>query len=240
MDRRPSDRVLEEWDSVTRNAQRPAEAPRRRGVASSLGPLTLVPLALVALTIAVGLTRLGATETGPGASAPPPSPGPSAVAVVPSAPPPTPSPSVAVPTSPSPSASEVADRCTVEARITAAEGAAGSRIYSIELRNTGQVTCSIPPVPTARLVDGTGRVLAQYQSPPADATIDLPAGATATTDSSVSNVCGTPPVPPVTIQLELGDQGTVTAKPLDPTDATVPPCNGPTQPSEMSIHPWSR
>ena len=127
----------------------------------------------------------------------------------------------------------------MEARITAAEGAAGSRIYSIELRNTGEVSCHIPPVPTARLVDGSGRVLAQYENPPTDATVELASGQTAATDASVSNVCGAPPVPPVTIQLDFGDLGTVTAKPLDPTDATVPPCNGPTQPSEMSIHPWS-
>lgn len=227
---------------MTRNVQRPAEAPRRRRTGG--GFLALAPLLAAAVVVAVGVVWLGGREAGVGGSSPSPAASPSAMTAEasPSATPlPTVGPSnpATQPPSPSPAPSQVADRCTLAARITAAEGAAGSRIYSIELRNTGQVACTIAPTATARLVDGTGRVLAQYENPPTDATIQLAPGAIATTDSSVSNVCGAPPAPPVTIQLDFGDLGTVTAQPLDPTDATVPPCNGPTQPSEMSIHPWS-
>jgi hypothetical protein len=229
MDRRPSDRVLEEWDSVTRNVQRPAEAPRRRGLAGSFG-LMLVPLAAVALVLAFALTRLGATEQGPGASSPA-SPGSSAIGLTPTI----------GRSGLTATASLVADGCTLEAAIQSWEGAAGSRIATIALRNTGQAACEIAPLPTAaRLIDGSGRALAEVDNPDNGARIEIGAGQTATTDTSVSNVCGAAAVPPVTIQIDFGDLGTVTAKPLDPTDATVPPCNGPTQPSEMSIHPWSR
>ena len=224
---------------MTRNARRPETAPQRNAVRGSFGPMTLVPLAAAALVVAVGVAWLGGREASVGTSSPPPSASALSADVTPPA---TSVPSVA-PSHPAASASApspTADRCTLEARITAAEGAAGSRIYTLELRNTGQSTCAIPPVPTARLIDASGRVLAQYEAAPTDATIELEAGGSATTDASVSNVCGAPPVPPVTIQLELGDGGTVTATPFEPTDGTVPPCNGPTRPSEMSIHPWSR
>lgn len=239
MDRRPSDRVLEEWDSVTRNARRPDAAPNRNAVRGSFGPLTLVPLVAAALVVAVGVIWLGGREASVGTA----SPDPTASSLTANGSPPATSLPTIEPSHPAASSSapsQAADRCTLEARITAAEGAAGSRIYGIELRNTGAAACAIAPVATARLVDGTGRVLAQYESAPTDATIELEAGGSATTDASVSNVCGAPPVPPVTIQLDFGDHGTVTATPFDPTDGTVPPCNGPTRPSEMSIHPWSR
>jgi hypothetical protein len=245
MDRRPSDRVLEEWDSVTRNAQRPAESPRRRGAGSSLGFLTLVPLAAIALVIAVGLTRLGATETNSsGASA---SPGASTVAVVPSPAPstgPTIAPTIGPSTPPTaaPTPSESTGTCTLEAAIKSWEGAAGSRIATIELRNSGDGSCAIAPIAlAARLVDGSGRVLAQVENADNGARIELGPGESAMTDASATNVCVDAPPPPITIELDLGDGGgSVKAQPLDPTDATVPPCNGPTQPSVLSIHPWSR
>ena len=225
MDRRPSDRVLEEWDSVTRNVQRPAEAPRRGVMRGSFG-LMLVPLAALALVIVLGVSRLGSTESGPGASSPA-SPGASSAVVVPSG--------------PAATASQVADACALEAAVTSWEGAAGSRIATIGLKNTGQVACQIAPlVQAARLVDGAGRVLAQVENADNGARIELGAGETATTDASVANVCGGPPAPPITIELDFGDAGTVKAKPADPADTTVPPCNGPTQPSVMSIHAWSR
>ena len=233
---------------MTRNVQRPAEAPRRRRTGG--GFLALAPLLAAAVVVAIGVVWLGGREAGVGGQSPSPVPS-ASVLTAEATPSTTPFPTIgpsnppttqpSIPPSPSATPSQVADQCTLGARITAAEGAAGSRIYSIELRNTGQVACAIAPVAAvARLVDGSGRVLAQIENPDNGARIELGPGETATTDASVSNVCGAAPVPPVTIQLDFGDVGTVTAKPLDPADATVPPCNGPTQPSDMSIHPWAR
>ena len=210
---------------MTRNVQRPVEAPRRRG---SFGALSLVPLAAAALIVAVGVVWLGGREDRPpvGAS---PSPATSQIVTADS---PTPPPTA--------SASPV-ERCTLEASIRSWEGAAGSRIATIDLRNTSRVVCEIAPVATVvRLIDGSARALAEVQNADSGARIELGAGETATTEASVANVCGAPAVPPVTIQIEFADIGTVTAKPLDATDATVPPCNGPSQPSAMSIHAWTR
>jgi hypothetical protein len=132
------------------------------------------------------------------------------------------------------------DECDLQAAITGWEGAAGSRIATIQLMNAGPLACSIPALSSARLIDASGRVLAQVVNPDNGDRIELAVGDIASTASSVSNVCGEPPKAPITIQLDLGPKGVVTARPLSPTDATVPPCNGPTQPSDMSIHPWSK
>jgi hypothetical protein len=242
MDRRSADRVLEEWDSVTRNAQRPDEAPRPRAVRGSFGLMTLVPLAAAALVVAIGVIWLGGREAGVGTSSPSPVPSTITAEASPSlgaSPAPTPTISASPTPQPTPSPAP-SDECDLQAAITAWEGAAGSRIATIELMNAGPLGCSIPALPSARLIDGGGRVLAQILNPDSGSTIELATGATVTTLASVANVCGQPPTPPVTIQLDLGRKGVVTARPLSPTDATVPPCNGPSQPSEMSIHPWSR
>ena len=40
-----------------------------------------------------------------------------------------------------------------------------------------------------------------------------------------------------TIVLSNGDR--LVAEPVSPTDATVPPCNGPSQPATISMHKWA-
>jgi hypothetical protein len=44
----------------------------------------------------------------------------------------------------------------------------------------------------------------------------------------------------VTVLLDFGDGTSVAAQPLAPDDAEVAPCNGPTQPSEIDMQPWTR
>jgi hypothetical protein len=244
MDRRPSDRILDEWDAVTRDAPRPVEAPRSRRIGWSGRPLLgLAPLLAAAIVVAVGIAWLGGRESGVGGdgSPAPGTPAPSAVA--------TPSSPVAVATSSSPAAtpsapaatpSEVAGVCKLEVSITSWEGAAGSRIANLSATNAGQVACTIPLRTPAQLIDGTGRVLAQTpDSAIGPRTITIEPGQRATTMALVSNVCGEPPVAPVTIRLDLGTNGVVEARPVSPTDTTVPPCNGPGQPSDMSIQDWA-
>jgi hypothetical protein len=210
--------------------------------------MTLAPLAAAALVVAIGVIWLGGREAGVGSSSPSPAP---SVLTADASPSPSPAatPSPTVPPSPSPTASPTpeltpspapSDECDLQAAITAWEGAAGSRIATIQLMNTGPLGCSIPTLPSARLIDASGRVLAQVVNPDTGDRIELAVGDIASTAASVANVCGQPPKAPITIQLDLGAKGVVTARPFSPTDATVPPCNGPTQPSDMSIHPWSK
>ncbi len=229
---------------MTRNAQRPEEAPHRRSVRGSFGLMTLAPLAAAALVVAVGVIWLGGREAGVGSPSPSPAPSVLTAAASPSpapsaGPSPTPPPTSAPTPEPTPSAVP-SDECDLQAAITAWEGAAGSRIATIQLMNAGPLGCSIPALPSARLIDASGRVLAQVVNPDNGDRIELAVGDVVSTAASVSNVCGNPPKAPITIQLDLGPKGVVTARPFSPTDGTVPPCNGPTQPSDMSIHPWSR
>ena len=59
-----------------------------------------------------------------------------------------------------------------------------------------------------------------------------------TTLVDVANYCGPAPVAPVTVAFQFAN-GEVRATPVSPTDATVPPCNGPGQPAQIDMHPWS-
>jgi hypothetical protein len=239
MDRRPSDRVLEEWDSVSRNARRPDEAPYPRAVRGSFGPTTLVPLATAALVLAVGVIWLGGREGGVAGPPPASSPSPAASAVTADVSPALTTAPTEPTTEPTPTA-EASDECGLQAAITGWEGAAGSRIATIQLTSAGPLGCSIPAVPSARLVDAIGRVLAQVVNRDTGTSIAIRTGDIVTTLASVSNVCGDPPTPPVAIELDLGGMGIVTARPSGSLDTTVPPCNGPGQPSEMEIQGWTR
>jgi hypothetical protein len=231
MDRRSSDRVLEEWDSVTRNAQRPSEAPRRR--TGSFGLMTLAPLAALAVVVAVGVIWLGGREATVGG----PSPSPSASVVTADA-----SPSAAsMAPSTSPTASPSVG-CSLSARIVSWEGAAGSRIATVELKNDGPEPCTVPAAARPALIDGSGRALALGVAPGGEpGTIELESGAVAHALVRTSNICpSSPPAAPVTVLLDFGDGTSVAAQPLAPDDAEVAPCNGPTQPSEIDMQPWTR
>jgi hypothetical protein len=237
MDRRPSDRILEEWNAVSQDAPRPVEAPRSRRTGWAGRPLLgLVPLLAAAIVVAVGIAWLGSRESGVGGdrSPAPGTPGPSAVAA------PSSQTAVATPSSPAATPSQAAGTCKLEISISAWEGAAGSRIADLSATNAGQVACNIPLQAPAQLIDGTGRVLAQTPDSAVDPRlITIEPGQRATTMAIVSNVCGEPPAAPVTIRLDLGTNGVVDARPASPTDTTVPPCNGPGQPSSMSIQGWA-
>ena len=125
------------------------------------------------------------------------------------------------------------------ARITAWEGAAGSRIADVSLTSTGETPCLMPETPRPQLVDGRGAVLAQGKITAGSPMIEVATGDVLTTLVEVSNVC-VQPVPPVTVAFDMGGERRLVAQPYGPTDATVPPCNGPGRPAEIQMHPWSR
>ena len=124
------------------------------------------------------------------------------------------------------------------ARITAWEGAAGSRIGNVTVTNTSPTPCRLPATPSRALFDGSGTVLIEGRKT-GTGTIRLAAGASVTTLVAASNYCGPQPTPPVRIDFEL-PTGSLLAAPPSPTDATVPPCNGATVPASIEMQPWSR
>jgi uncharacterized protein DUF4232 len=252
--RTKSDRILEEWNAVTDTARRPVRAPHPspdRGPGSILG---LVGAGLLAAALVVAVAWLGGrTSTGVGSD---PSPSGSDTAVVesasPSAPAESPSaslePSVApsatpepTPTpTPSPTPVPTVGPCAaadLSARITSWEGAAGSRIANVTVKNDGSAPCILPDDPSPSLVDHAGTVFAHDPNHPKVAAVELGAGKTTTTLVEVGNVCKTGPVAPVTLSFQLAG-GDLVADPASPTDTTLPPCNGPGQPAVILMKPW--
>ena len=242
------DRILEEWSAVADGARRPSMPPRRVAVRAGSAGLSLAGasvIAVVLLATAVWLGRPG--STGPGGVVP--SGSPSAIVETPvpsSSPAPTPTPpATPMPTptvAPTPTATPTIGACAtaaLAARIIMWEGAAGSRIADVEVTNTGRAACTLEKLERPQLIDDSGRVLIDGMTPAPSGVIQLAPGGRATTLVEASNYCGATPVPPVRVAFVLRDGRRFIAAPPTPTDATVPPCNGPGQPAVIGMQPWA-
>ena len=250
MDPSRPDRILEEWNTVADGARRPSMPPRGVAVRAGSAGLSLAGAGLVAVVLlatAVWLGRPG--STGPGGVVPSGSPSATIVETpAPSvSPAPTPTPTATpapTPTAaPTPSATTTIGACaptSLAARITMWEGAAGSRIADVEVTNSGRNACTLEKRERPQLIDGAGRVLIDGTEPTAGGVIELTPGGRATTLVEASNYCGATPVPPVRVAFVVRDGQRVIAAPPTPTDATVPPCNGPGQPAAIGMQPWAR
>ena len=117
---------------------------------------------------------------------------------------------------------------TLAARITSWDGAAGSRIGSVELKNSGTVPCETAAVDRPQLVGGDGTILIEGVAAVAPARITLAAGQVVTTLVRDSNYCNDIPVAPITVAFVLSSgEGRIVATPVTPTDTGgLPPCNG--------------
>ena len=91
-----------------------------------------------------------------------------------------------------------------------------------------------------QLVDGRGSVLIEGANAPASGLISVAPGGVLTTLVQDGNYCGPAPQPPVSVAFVLKDGGRIVAHPLSPTDATLPPCNGPGSPADIEMQPWAR
>lgn len=133
--------------------------------------------------------------------------------------------------------------CTSQAlsgRVTAWSGAAGSRVASVTLTNTGSATCRLRSMDRPELVDGTGRVLIEGAAPTGTATLLLDAGASVHTQAEAANYCGPDPVAPVSVAFVLSGGDRVVAAPRSSSDTFgVPPCLGSPAPATMTMHPWA-
>jgi hypothetical protein len=253
MDSSRPDRILEEWSAVADGARLPSTPPRRVAVRAGSAGLSLAGASLVAVVLlgaALWLGRPG--STGPGAVIPAGSPSAAIVetpapSIIPAptgtprtTPAPTPAPTPT--TAPTPTASPTIGACAsadLAARITMWEGAAGSRIADVEVTNTGRAGCTLEKRDRPQLIDGAGRVLIDGTTPAAGGVVELAPGGRATTLVDASNYCGAAPVRPVRIAFVLRDGQRFIAAAPTPTDATVPPCNGPGQPAAIGMQPWA-
>jgi hypothetical protein len=263
-DRTPkSDRILDEFKAVTANAPRPRVAPRRSPLRSAGSSLGLAGAGLLAAALVLAVAWMGRTSTtGVGGDG---SPSPSEVAVAPSvspsdAPSPSVEPSVSPSPSPTPSPTEtpaptptptptktpvppiaLCDPANLHARIVSWEGAAGSRIATVTVKNNGSTACAMPTTARPELVDGDGAILAKGDAGSiTSTTTTFEPGSTLQTLVEVSNVCAQSPKAPITVWFELEADRTLKAAPRSASDATVPPCNGPGMPAAIQMHPWSR
>jgi hypothetical protein len=167
---------------------------------------------------------------------------------------PTPSPSAPplLPT-PTPAPSSVGDcRATdLEGRITAWQGAAGSRIAEVQVTNSSSRACVVRGTPGLQLVDADGLVLidsatagpsGQPQVTPADPGLELAPGGHVRTEVEASNYCGKAATPPIDIAFTLPSGGghfvATPAQGVSSAEA-VPLCLGSTG-SAISMNGWTR
>jgi hypothetical protein len=156
----------------------------------------------------------------------------------------SPSPQGPVASDPSASPSSSGGLCRpedVDARITMWEGAAGSRIADVELKQTGSVPCGLETMAIPRLVNGHGDVLIAGSAPARTTTIRFAPGEVVRTLVRTSNYCGPAPEPPVTVGFVTSYDALFVATPPSPTDTTLPPCNGtPGSAGTIEMQPWAR
>ena len=126
----------------------------------------------------------------------------------------------------------------LSAEITAWEGAAGHRIATVAVHNTGSAACLLPTMLEPVLVDRAGNALILGKHPQAASSIVLPAGSSATTLVDMANYCGVVSSP-LGIRLYLPSEKSVEAYPAPgvPLPIDPPPCNGPSQPASIEMQP---
>jgi hypothetical protein len=139
-------------------------------------------------------------------------------------------------------ATATCDSSSLEGRILRWEGAAGSRIATVELSNPTAADCQLMDYELA-LVDGGGRNQALIIGPAIDSDVLLPAAQTIHTLVEASNFCHPSyvPVEPVSIRLDAAsdNETDVVFTPAVGGLSGVPPCNGAGQPGSISQQPWA-
>jgi Protein of unknown function (DUF4232) len=227
----PRDRVsrlLDEFSAVTNAAPRPESPARRIVMRNRLPAATLTGASLIVVAVAVAAIVSGRSGPNPAVGSSPSVPSASSV------------PTAAVSTTSPGSSIGPCDPADLAARITLWEGAAGQRIAQVQLTNRGTADCLLEQLARPQLVNGDGGVLIDGRSPASGDQITVAPGAALNTLVEAGNYCKPAPPPPVSVAFVFRDGGRVVAQPVDPADATLPPCLGPTQPATIDMHPWAR
>jgi hypothetical protein len=157
----------------------------------------------------------------------------------------TPSPSAAASGSTGPSAAPSQASCgdlDVDATITRWEGAAGSRIATLDVKNVGGSTCELGAPTVEKLLDGLGQPLITSTGDKAvGSDVTLANDQTAQLLVQVANWCTAKPAVPVSIDLTLSTGASFVAEPANGVTFDPPPCNGSSQPTTLDVQSsgWS-
>jgi hypothetical protein len=230
----PRDRVsrlLDEFSAVTNAAPRPESPARRMVMRNRLPAATLTGASLIVVAVAVAAIVLGRSGPNPAVGSSPST----SVSSTPSVPT-----TAASTASSSESSIGPCDPKDLAARITLWEGAAGQRIAHVQLTNRGTTDCLLEQAARPQLVNGDGGVLIDGRSPTSGDQITVTPDAVLNTLVEAGNYCKAAPPPPVSVAFVFRDGERIVAQPVDPADATLPPCLGPTQPATIDMHPWAR
>jgi hypothetical protein len=119
------------------------------------------------------------------------------------------------------------------------EGAAGHRIATIKVHNTGASACTLPKLLRPVLVDQDGHALILGTAVQDAEPITIAPGTAATTLVDMANYCGAAPSAPLGIRLYLPSDDSIEAYPAAgvPLPIDPPPCNGPNQPATIQMQP---
>jgi hypothetical protein len=153
----------------------------------------------------------------------------------------TPSPTdvgAATPTVPS-AAMEGCTASVLQATVGSWEGAAGHRIGTLTLTNTGGVACVLSGAPIPSLIDRNGHDLIVGKIADGQA-VQVAAGGTIQTLVQTGNYCGPTAQEPAAVALDFGALGRVVATPIAGDDSSgVPPCLGEAGPKDdITLQPW--
>ncbi|HJP90205.1 MAG TPA: DUF4232 domain-containing protein [Candidatus Limnocylindrales bacterium] len=145
---------------------------------------------------------------------------------------------VATPTAPA----AAIDGCTagsLQATVGSWEGAAGHRIGTLTVTNSGGVACVLSGAPVPSLIDRNGHELIVGRIADMQA-VQLAAGASIQTLVQTGNYCGPTAQEPAAVALDFGALGRVVATPLAGDDSSgVPPCLGEAGPKDdITLQPW--
>lgn len=211
-----------------------------RGLRPAATAAAVIVLTFGGIVLAHGLDPAGRVGTAGGGTptAIPSRPAGSQLAAAPS---PTP-----LPTQPSPPTDATAGPCRASdlvAAVASWDGAAGNRIATVTLTNTGSGPCRTPAVDEPQLVGPSGTILIDGGAAAASTALTVEPGRTLTTLVDAANYCG-PDVGTgaVTLAFVLADgSGRVVAAPAGANDqAGLPPCNGnPGSAGAIQMQPWA-
>jgi hypothetical protein len=155
-----------------------------------------------------------------------------AATLTPSAPPPT-SPATEAPTEPAGLAQ--CGPADIKASHGLVEGAAGSRLTTVEL-SVG-VACSVDLFPAFGLVDDDGSALVGSVAQ-GSGRIDLVAGEGYQSNVRLANWCADEPAFPLTLELHLATETEGVTGGSFPDQGDLPPCNGDTQGPILEATAW--
>lgn len=148
----------------------------------------------------------------------------------------TPSPTLIAEPSVTPDAAATCAVADLHGRIVAWDGAAGSRLATVELTSSAAAFCRLPSDPRLTLIDAMGRVL--IQGPYHRQRLFISPRETLHSLVEVSNACvAFEPSEPATIVWD-GAMGEIVFAPAAGGLSGIPPCNGAGSAGSISQQPW--